>query len=115
MTILRGSVKFSGTNMLTRILLTLQYAISLIAIISGFIFAQNANYQNNYDFGFDMESVVYAFVKDEPGYTKMRNGYSNFSCGYFRGVVRIFRNEKSWRHLETVTSHKTMKPTGPEN
>lgn len=72
-TILRGSVKFSGTNMLTRILLTLQYAISLIAIISGFIFAQNANYQNNYDFGFDMKSVVYAFVKDEQGYAKMRN------------------------------------------
>ena len=72
-TILRGKVKFSGTNMLTRILLTLQYAISLIAIISGFVFAQNATYQNNYDYGFDMESVVYTFVKDEQGYSNMRN------------------------------------------
>ena len=72
-TILRGTVKFSGTNTLTRILLTLQFAISLIAIISGFVFSQNATYQNNYDMGFDIESVVFAYVKDEQGYTKMRN------------------------------------------
>ena len=72
-TILRGNVKFSGTNNLTRILLTLQYAISLVAIISGFVFSRNAAYQDNYDMGFDMESVVYAYVKDEQGYARMRN------------------------------------------
>lgn len=71
--ILRGSVKFSGTNPFTRILLTLQYAISLVAIISGFVFTQNADYQKNYDMGFSMESVVYAKVKNESGYTAMRN------------------------------------------
>ena len=71
--ILRGSVKFSGTNPFTRILLTLQYSISLIAIISGIIFTQNAQYQKNYDMGFDMESVVFARVKNENGFTAMRN------------------------------------------
>ncbi len=71
--ILRGSVKFSGTNPFTRILLTLQYAISLIAIICGFIFAQNAEYQKNYDMGFNMESAVLAHVKNENGFTAMRN------------------------------------------
>lgn len=71
--ILRGSVKFSGTNPFTRVLLTLQYAISLIAIISGFIFTQNAEYQKNYDMGFNMESVVFAHVKNENGFTTMRN------------------------------------------
>lgn len=72
-TILRGTVKFSGTNTLTRILLTTQYAISLIAIISGFVFSQNASYQAEYDMGFDMETIIYASVNDEKGYTKMRN------------------------------------------
>lgn len=72
-TILRGTVKFSGTNTLTRILLTMQYAISLIAIISGFVFSQNASYQAEYDMGFDMETIIYANVNDEKGYTKMRN------------------------------------------
>ena len=71
--ILRGSVKFSGTNPFTRILLTLQYAISLVAIISGFIFTQNAEYQKNYDMGFDMESVLFAHVKNESGFSTMRN------------------------------------------
>ncbi|MCG8308620.1 MAG: ABC transporter permease [Cytophagales bacterium] len=71
--ILRGTVKFSGTNSFTRILLTLQYAISVIAIISGFIFAQNAEYQKSYDMGFRMESVVFAHVKNENGFTAMKN------------------------------------------
>jgi hypothetical protein len=71
--ILKGSVKFSGTNPFTRILLTLQFSISLIAIISGIIFTQNAQYQKNYDVGFDMESVVFARVKNENGFTAMRN------------------------------------------
>ncbi len=71
--ILKGSVKFSGTNSFTRILLTLQYSISLIAIISGIIFTQNAEYQKTYDMGFDMESVVFANVKNEHGFVTMYN------------------------------------------
>ena len=72
-TILRGKVKFSGTNMLTRILLTMQFAISLLAIISGFVFSQNATYQEEYDMGFNMETVLSAYVEDEQGFKKMRN------------------------------------------
>ncbi len=77
--ILRGTLKFGGTNKFTRVLLTLQYAISLIAIISGFIFTQNAQYQNDYDMGFKMESVVFAYVEDENGYNALRNAMSGNS------------------------------------
>ena len=71
--IFRGRVKFGGTNTLTRVLLTLQYAISLLAIIAGFVFSQNARFQEEYDMGFDMERIVSAYVYDEQGYSKMRN------------------------------------------
>ncbi len=71
--ILRGKMRFSGTNPLTRILLTLQFGISLIAIISGFVFSQNAEYQKNYDMGYNSESIVFAYVNDDKGYAKMRN------------------------------------------
>jgi putative ABC transport system permease protein len=71
--ILRGTVKFSGTNPFTRMLLTFQFAISLVAIISGFIFTQNAEYQKNYDMGFNSESVIIAHIKNENGFTTMRN------------------------------------------
>lgn len=77
--ILRGTLKFGGTNKFTRVLLTLQYAISLIAIISGFIFTQNAQYQKDYDMGFKMESVVFAYVEDENGYNALRNAMSGNS------------------------------------
>ena len=71
--ILKGTLRYGGTNNFTRILLTLQYAISLMAIVSGFIFAQNAKYQENYDMGFNMESMIYAFVGDENRYEQLRN------------------------------------------
>ena len=67
-TIFRGTVKFSGTNPLTRILLTLQFSISLISLICGFVFLQNAQYQRDYDMGFIKETVLYANVKDESGF-----------------------------------------------
>ncbi len=74
--ILRGTLKFGGTNNFTRVLLTLQYSISLIAIISGFIFTQNATYQQEYDIGFDTEKVVFAYVENEDGFNAMKNKLS---------------------------------------
>ena len=76
--IFRGNVRFSGTNTLTRILLTLQFAISLIAIVCGVVFAQNAQYQQEYDMGFDLDHVVFAYVTDESGFNKMRNAIEGY-------------------------------------
>lgn len=70
--ILRGSLKYGTTSLFTRILLTFQFAISLVAIISGFIFAQNADYQNEYDLGFNTKTVVYARVNNEDEYNAFR-------------------------------------------
>jgi putative ABC transport system permease protein len=77
--ILRGKIKFSGTNSLTRILLTLQFAISLIAIISGFVFNQNAQYQEQYDMGFDRESTLFANVNNQQDYSKLRNELMSYN------------------------------------
>ena len=71
--IFRGTVKFSGTNWFMRILLILQFSLSLIAIICGFVFSQNAKFQESYDLGFNVESVLCAYVKDENGYRTFRN------------------------------------------
>jgi ABC-type antimicrobial peptide transport system permease subunit len=93
--ILRSTLKFGGTNSFTRILLTLQYAISLIAIISGFIFAQNAEYQRDYDMGFDIESIVYAYVGDGNRYDQFRNEISgNPLIKEFAGSTHCVSN--SW-------------------
>lgn len=70
--ILRGTLKYGKTSILTRVLLTFQFAISLVAIISGIIFAQNAEYQKNYNVGFDGSTVVTARVEDEDGFNAFK-------------------------------------------
>ena len=72
-TILKGTTKVLGTNLLTRVLLTLQYALCLISIICAFVFMKNADYQNEYDLGFDIDNVLYAYVNDRSGYEAFRN------------------------------------------
>ncbi len=63
--ILKGKAKFGGTNVFTRTLLGLQFAISLIAIISAIGFIQNANFQRDYDLGFNANGNVIAWL-DQP-------------------------------------------------
>jgi putative ABC transport system permease protein len=70
--ILRGTLKYGKTSIFTRVLLTFQFAISLVAIISGILFAQNAEYQKNYDVGFDGSTVVTARVEDEDGFNAFK-------------------------------------------
>ncbi len=60
--ILKGKLKFGGTNYFTRFLLVMQYAISLIAIVCSFAFIGNARYQRDFDLGFNQKNVVFTYV-----------------------------------------------------
>lgn len=71
--ILKGKLKFGGTNYFTRILLGLQFAISLIAIVSAIGFYQNAVYQRNYDLGFDMRGSVIAWIENQNEFESYKN------------------------------------------
>jgi putative ABC transport system permease protein len=71
--ILKGKLRFGGTNYFTRILLGLQFAISLIAIVSAIGFLQNARYQQQYDLGFDIRGSVIAWVNDQSEFDTYRN------------------------------------------
>lgn len=63
--ILKGKTRFGGTSLLSKILLGGQFAISLIAIISSIAFWQNAQYQKEYDLGFNVNGSVIAWL-DNP-------------------------------------------------
>ena len=71
--ILKGKLKFGGTNYFVRTLLGLQYAISLIAIVSAIAFVQNAGYQRDYDLGFDAKGSVIAWVNGQSEFETYRN------------------------------------------
>lgn len=71
--ILKGKLKFGGTNYFTRTLLGAQFAISLIAVVSAFAFMQNARYQQQYDLGFDVRGSVVAWINDRSEFDTYRN------------------------------------------
>ncbi|HMQ48707.1 MAG TPA: ABC transporter permease [Saprospiraceae bacterium] len=56
--IFKGSVKFGGSNLFSRILLGLQVVISLITVIAGVGFSQNAAFQRHYDYGYSHENIL---------------------------------------------------------
>ena len=71
--ILKGKLKFGGTNYFTRILLMLQYAFSLIGIICAVAFYDNSIFQRDFDIGFDEAGVIIAYVNNENEYETYRN------------------------------------------
>jgi ABC-type antimicrobial peptide transport system permease subunit len=71
--IFRGSVKFGGSNLFSRLMLGLQISISLMAVIGGIAFAKNAAFQNTFDFGFNIHNTMGVYVKDQNTYNTLRN------------------------------------------
>lgn len=71
--IFRGSIKFGGTNLFSRLMLGLQLSIAIITVIAGMAFARNAAYQRNYDFGYSMENTIGLSFFDSSGYIPLKN------------------------------------------
>jgi cell division protein FtsX len=70
--ILKGKLKFGGTNNFTRVLLTLQFAISLIGIVCSLAFIDNAKYQRDFDLGFNQKGALFTWVNSEDEYNALR-------------------------------------------
>ncbi|HYF70165.1 MAG TPA: FtsX-like permease family protein [Ohtaekwangia sp.] len=74
--LLKGSVKIKGTNGLTRSLVAIQFALSVIVLIAGVIFIQNTHYQEQIKFGYDKEMVITVNIQSENEYEAIRNAIS---------------------------------------
>ncbi len=71
--IFRGTVKFGGTNLFSRIMLGLQLSIALITVIAGIAFARNAAFQRDYDYGYNIENIIGTVVTDTAAFSAFRN------------------------------------------
>jgi ABC-type antimicrobial peptide transport system permease subunit len=71
--ILKGKVKFGGTNVFTRVLLTFQLIITLIAVVCSLAFVANAGYQQTLDMGFAQNEVVFTEVDGSSEYEALKN------------------------------------------
>jgi ABC-type antimicrobial peptide transport system permease subunit len=57
-TILKGDLRFSGTNIFTRVLLTIQFGFSVMAVFCAVVLYLNARYQLSLDWGYNKKSVI---------------------------------------------------------
>jgi len=72
-TIFRGSVKFSGKNLFSKVMLGLQLSIAIITVIAGIGFARNSEFQKNYDYGYNVENTVGMIIADTTVFPALRN------------------------------------------
>ncbi|WP_339609206.1 ABC transporter permease [uncultured Roseivirga sp.] len=56
--ILRGSLKVGSSSILSKILLGFQMLISVMALVFGFAFVQNSNFQEGLDLGYNREGIL---------------------------------------------------------
>ena len=70
--VLKGASPFRGSGKLSSILLTLQFTISIMALVMGIVFAKNANYQETLDLGYDRDKLIVVPIAPEY-FTSFRN------------------------------------------
>jgi putative ABC transport system permease protein len=66
-------MKTAGTNWFTRVLLGMQFSIALLALVFGYAYVRNAEYQRDYDLGYLKEGIITVPVSGESDFTTYRN------------------------------------------
>jgi putative ABC transport system permease protein len=71
--IFRGSVRFSGSNIFSRVMLGLQLSIAIITVVAAIGFVRNSAFQRDYDYGYNVESSMGVWLGDSTTYAPLRN------------------------------------------
>jgi ABC-type antimicrobial peptide transport system permease subunit len=77
--LLKGAIKIKGTNVLTRSLVSLQFALSVIVLVAGITFIRNTKFQESLKFGYDKDMIITVRLQGEKDYEVMRNAVSSNS------------------------------------
>ena len=73
--IFRGNQSFGKKNRFTKVFLTFQFVLSIITIVFGIAFVQNAAYQKDRDWGYDQAQTLVIPVNNETTYTAFKNEF----------------------------------------
>ena len=71
--ILRGRQKFGKKNVFTRAFLTFQFVLSVITIVFGISFVQNAGFQLARDWGYDQSQTLVLPIDEKSTFTALKN------------------------------------------
>ena len=77
--LLKGGIKIKGTNVLTRALVSLQFALSVIVLVAGISFIRNTKFQETLKFGYDKDMIITVRMLGEKDYEAMRNAIASNS------------------------------------
>ena len=71
--IFKGKLRFGQKNKLTKVFLTLQFALACITVVAGITFTMNNEWQNEKPWGYDQENTIMVEVQDWPAFEQLRN------------------------------------------
>ncbi len=98
-TILRGRQKIGGTNALVRVLLTMQLALSMTAIVAAVILTQNAAYMQSFDYGYEVDDVFVVVVSGQSEYEVLKTSLADNPNVTALGVTRHLMM-RSWAGMQ---------------
>ena len=104
--IFRGTVKFGGTNLFSRLMLGLQLSIAIITVTGAIAFARNSAFQRDYDYGYNIESIMGVLLPDTTSYFAMKNQLSEL-----RGIKALAgsRNHLSFDYPNLAAESEGLK------
>lgn len=95
-TIFRGTVKFGGNNLFSRLMLGLQLSIAIITVIASIGFARNSEFQKNYDYGYNINNTIGVYISDSSLFASYQNEIAsipqvNFHAGTLHHITYYHR------------------------
>ncbi len=76
-TILRGKQKFGGVSWRSRLMLIFQFTISILSVIAGLAFVQNADFLRRLDLGYGKDLVVVVPLRESKYFEPYKNAVAN--------------------------------------
>ncbi|WP_172796053.1 ABC transporter permease [Roseivirga echinicomitans] len=75
--ILRGTLKVGSSSVLAKVLLSFQFLISVMALVSGVAFVQNARYQEGLDQGYDKSNLIVVATASNTEAQQLKNAIAS--------------------------------------
>ena len=75
--IFRNQVKLKGSSFTSKVLNALQFTISIILLVAGVVFSQNANFLKDLDVGYSTKNLIMVNVNDSREYNLLRDKVQN--------------------------------------
>jgi len=98
--ILRGNLSLGSTNLFAKILLTSQYTLTIIALISSLAFANNARYQESLDVGFERENIISVRIENKSEIEKFKNAVTQMPA--ISEVAETSHHIGRWTYSRTL-------------